>query len=163
MNTYCLFCNTVKCALVAETIQRRLGYEAFSPKIVQRKWIKGVPIEEVHDFLPGYVFLYTEDVIESFQPIWSIGGVLRVLGNQDEGFLLQGTDERFAGMLHANHGILGIMKVRQEGERVRLTKGGFGDVEGEIIRLDKRKGRAQVQYTFDGMTCTVWVGYELIE
>ena len=54
-------------------------------------------------------------------------------------------------------------KAYSEGDRVKLAREMMGDFEGEIVRLDRRKGRAQIQYNFDGTTYKVWVGYEMIE
>ena len=55
------------------------------------------------------------------------------------------------------------MKTYREGDRVRLARDMLGDFEGEIIKLDRRKGRALLQYSFDGNSYKVWVGYEMIE
>ena len=163
MYAYCLHCSTVKCAMVAESIRRKLGCEAFSPRIVQRKWIKGKVVEEVHDYLPGYVFVYTQEPIDSFEPIRSMEGVLRCLGERREGYLLGGDDRRFAEMLYDNGGTIGILKAYEEGDRVKLSRDAFGGFEGEIIRLDRRKGRAQIRYTFDQTEYKVWVEYELMK
>ncbi|MBR1821999.1 MAG: hypothetical protein IJ769_10300 [Clostridia bacterium] len=163
MYSYCFFCNTVKCALVAAAIRQKFGYDAFSPKIVQRKWIKGTCHEEIRDYLPGYVFVYSEQPITEFREIRLMEGVLRYLGQRDDGYQLMGDDRRFAEMLYANNGTIGIMKAYQEGDRVKLAKDMLGDFEGEIIKLDRRKGRAQVQYNFDGNSYKVWVGYEMID
>lgn len=163
MYSYCFFCNTVKCALVAAAIQQKFGYTAYSPKIVQRKWVKGDCHEEVKDYLPGYVFVYTQAPIEDFREIKIMEGVLRFLGQRDDGYQLVGDDRRFAEMLRANGGTIGIMKTYREGDRVKLAKDMLGGFEGEIVKLDKRKGRAQIEYNFDGTCYKVWVGYEMIE
>ena len=163
MYSYCLFCNTVKSALVAEALRQKFGYVAYSPKIVQRKWIKGTCHEEIKDYLPGYVFVFTEEPITRFREIWQMEGVLRILGQRDDDFQLRGDDLRFARMLHAHGGVIGIMKTYQEGDRVMLAQGAMGDFKGEIIKLDRRKGRALLRYNFDGNICNVWVGYEMIK
>lgn len=163
MFSYCFFCNTVKCGLVAAAINQKFGYTAFSPKIIQRKWVKGTCHEEVRDYLPGYVFVYAREPITEFREIHIMEGVLRFLGLREEGFQLAGDDKRFAEMLYANNGTIGIMKAYKEGDRVKLAKDMLGDFEGEIIKLDRRKGRAQIQYNFDNNSYKVWVGYEMIE
>lgn len=163
MYSYCLFCVTVKCEMIAAAIRQKFGYTAFSPRIVQRKWVRGECLEEVKPYLPGYVFVYTDAPIEDLAQIRAMEGVGRYLGQRDEGYQLAGDDRRFAEMLYAHDGTIGIMKTYQEGDRVRLAKNMLGDFEGEIIRLDRRKGRAQLQYNFDGHSYKVWVGYEMIE
>lgn len=163
MYSYCFFCNTVKCALVAAAIRQKFGYVAFSPKIVQRKWIKGTCHEEIRDYLPGYVFVYSEEPITEFREIRIMEGVVRCLGQRDEDYRLQGDDRKFAEMLYAHDGTIGIMKTYREGDRVKLSQEMMGGFEGEIIKLDRRKGRALLQYSFDGNSYKVWVGYEMIE
>ena len=61
MFAFCLFCETQRCKTIAEYISKNYGYTCICPQIIQRKWIKGVPREEYHHSLPGYVFLYTEE------------------------------------------------------------------------------------------------------
>ena len=163
MYSYCIFCATVKCEMIAAAIRQKFGYTAYSPRIVQRKWVKGQCLEEVKPYLPGYVFIYTEQPIEDFRAIRVMEGVGRYLGQRDEGYRLQGEDRSFAEMLHARGGVIGIMKTYREGDRVRLARDMLGDFEGEIIKLDRRKGRALLQYSFDGNSYKVWVGYEMIE
>ncbi len=163
MYSYCFFCSTVKCALVAAAIRQKFGYVAFYPKIVQRKWIKGTCHEEIRDYLPGYVFVYSEEPITEFREIRIMEGVVRCLGQRDEDYRLQGDDRKFAEMLYAHDGTIGIMKTYREGDRVKLSQEMMGGFEGEIIKLDRRKGRALLQYSFDGNSYKVWVGYEMIE
>ena len=61
MHAYCFFCETQRCKVIAELIQKNYGYTCFAPQIIQRKWVKGVPNEEPHDWLPGYVFVYSDE------------------------------------------------------------------------------------------------------
>ena len=163
MYFYCFFCATVKCALVASTIRQRFGMTAFSPRIIQRKWIKGACFEEEKPYLPGYVFVCSEAPIENFVEIRMMEGVIRCLGQRDEGYRLQGDDLKFAKMLYEHDGVLGIMKTYREGDRVKLVQSMMGDFDAQIIKLDPRKGRAQLQYDFDGSSYKVWVGYDMIE
>ena len=163
MDFYCIFCATVKCELVASAIRQKFGVEAFSPRIIQRKWVKGVCFEAERPYLPGYVFVCADQPIADFGEIRTMEGVIRCLGERDQGFRLQGDDLRFARMLHERGGVIGIMKAYREGERVKLVRNMLGDFDAEIIRLDRRRGRAQLQYEFDGTSYKAWVGYELIE
>lgn len=162
MNAYCIFCNTTDRGRIAEIIARNYGYRVITPKIVQRKWVGKTPLEVVHDFLPGYIFIYSEEPIEDFIKLLRIDGVFRVLGERESGNRLGGSDLGFAEMLLNCGGTIGILKTYREGDRVKLAQGALGGIEGEIIKLDRR-GRAQVQYAFDGATYKVWVGYEMID
>lgn len=163
MYSYCLFCETIKCEEVAEHIRRKHGWQAIYPKIIQRKWVKGKACEESRTLLPGYVFVYTDDCIEHPRAAFRLDYVVRLLGDKDVNYALIADDEKFARMLYDCGGTIGILKAYQQGDRVRLAEGALGGVEGEIIKLDRRKGRAQIRYQFAGSTCTAWVGYDLID
>ena len=162
MYAYCIFCNTTERGRIAERIRRVQGYRVITPKIVQRKWVRGTPLEVVHDYLPGYVFIYTEEPIGNFLPILRWDGVYRILGLRENGNVLTGPDLAFANMILDCDGTIGTVRAYREGDRIKLAKGALGGIEGEIIRLDRR-GRAQVQYAFDGVVYKVWVGYEMID
>ncbi len=161
-NCYCLFCNSMKSESVALLLPKRIDCRAISPKIIQRKWIKGKCFEEVKDYLPGYVFLYTDDPLREFRVLWSVEGVFRLLGKREEGFLLCGEDARFADMLYANQGVIGILKAYEVGDRIFLTGDSLPGYEGEVVRVDRRKGRAQVLIHFDKKEIKLWVGFDLI-
>ena len=163
MVAYCLFCNTVKCDGIAKTLRSRYLVTALTPKIVQRKWVRGECFDVTHDYLPGYVFVYADEPIDGIvQLARGEDYVLRLLGEKDELFQLRGADYAFAEMLYRCGGVINTIRVYREGDRVKLAKGEWGNVEGEIIKTDRR-GRALVRYTFDKTTYNVWVGYEIIE
>lgn len=163
MNCYCLFCHTTKCESIALLLSKQMDCTAISPKIIQRKWVKGKCFEQIHDYLPGYVFLYTDAPLSAFRELWSVDGVLRLLGRREEGYRLSGEDERFANMLLANQGVIGILKAYEVGDRIRLTGEALPGYAGEVIKVDRRKGRAQVLIHFDDKEVKLWVGFELID
>ena len=44
-----------------------------------------------------------------------------------------------------------------------LVEGALGRFEGEIIKLDRPKGRALIQYQFDNAVYKTWVGFDMID
>ena len=162
MACYCLFCNSTRCEAVASLLAKRMDCRAISPKIVQRKWIKGTCVEEVRDFLPGYVFLYTDASLRTFETLRTVDGVLRLLGRQEEGYRLCGEDLRFAQMLLGSEGRIGILPAYEVGDRIRLAAESLPGYEGEIVKVDRRKGRAQVLIRFDEKEIKLWAGFDII-
>ncbi len=155
MFAFCLFCETQRCKTIAEYISKNYGYTCICPQIIQRKWIKGVPREEYHHSLPGYVFLYTE---EEELPHFGISGIVRSLGNGP----LSGQDLAFAEMLYRRNGIIGIVPLIEEGERCRINDPAWEDIHGTVIKMDRGRKRCCVEYEFDNIKRTIWVGYEII-
>ncbi len=156
MHAYCLFCETQRCKTIAEYISKTYGYCCLYPRIIQRKWIKDVSTKECHDWLPGYLFLYTE---EKIVPRFSVNGIIRCLGNCE----LAGTDLAFAEMLYRNKGILGIIKLVKEGERCRIYDSAWEKISGKVIKIDHERKRCCIEYEFDGNRRTIWVGYEICQ
>lgn len=162
MNSYCLFCHSSKCASIALLLPQRMACRAIYPRFVQRKWVRGSCREEVRDYLPGYVFVYTDEPIPSPGALRSMDGVLRLLGREENGYRLDGEDERFSRMLYANDGVIGILRAREVGDRIRLAADSLPGYEGDVIKVDRRKGRAQILIRFDDKEVKLWVGFDLI-
>lgn len=158
MNACCLFCETQKCAIIAHIIERYWGIRCISPQIIQRKWVKGKAEDKPHAMLPGYIFLYPEGPIE--RPL-RIPGILRRLGDE-EGFL-QNEDLAFATMLEDHNGVLGTIRLAEEGDRCTVTDPLWEKMEGKVIKVDRSRKRCCVEFTFDSIRRTVWLGYELIQ
>ena len=156
MYAYCFFCETQRCKVIAELIRKNYGYTCYAPRIIQRKWIKGVPNEESHDWLPGYIFVYAS---EKINPRFVIDGIIRCLGNEE----LHGPDREFAEMLYQKNGIIGSAPLVQEGERCLLADSSWQGMHGTVIRMDRGRKRCCIEFEFGGIARTIWVGYELIK
>lgn len=156
MHTYCLFCETNRCSAIADLISRNFNCHCISPKIIQRKWVEGVPTEESHDWLPGYIFLYSE---EKINPYFPISGIIRWLGNGE----LIGNDLQFAEILYQRDGIIGNIVVAQEEDLCVIADSSWRDMQGRIIKMDRGRKRCCVEFEFDGIVRTIWVGYEMVE
>ncbi len=63
---------------------------------------------------------------------------------------LLGSDFNYADWILRYNGRIGQSIILQEGERIKVLEGPLKDCEGRIIKLDKRKKRAWVEFTFDG-------------
>ena len=140
MHCYCLFCHTQKARSIAEIITSSGVASAFSP----------------------HIFLFADEAIEAFTRIRHLPGVIRILGNRDDGYELSGADLAFAKMLYGSNGAIGILKAFEEGEKVRLDRSLFGDFEGRIVKFDRGRKRAQIEFDFDGIKRSVWCGVDMI-
>ena len=155
LRAYCLFCETQKCATAARAIESHYGLKCIHPRILQRKWVKGTATEEPHDWLPGYLFLYSE---EEVIPFYDVNGIIRWLGNGE----LQGQDRSFADTLYRQGGVFGTVSLLQEGDRCRVDDPVWEQLSGTVTSIDRGRKRCRVEFEFDGIKRTVWVGYELI-
>ena len=171
MYTYCLFCDTVRCQLVANVLMQRMPCRAFSPKQVQHTWSKGKMVDIVHDLLPGYVFLYLEDEPLDISVLHTVQGVIKCLCSSEsteenaagKKYELAGADEQFALMLLQKDGVIGKTKVYEEGQLIRICQGAFQGVETKILRVNRRNMRMQIEIPFAGRPVRTWVEYEVVE
>lgn len=159
MPAYCLFCETQKCAAIAAIIERTYGFRCIFPQIIQRKWTKGVCEEKRHAWLPGYIFLYPEESPEtSVLGSLRIPGIIRLLGNGE----LQGEDLAFAEMLKGHDGTLGAIQLIEAGQRCTIADPLWQKSEGKVIKVDRGRKRCCVEFTFDAVRRTIWLGYDLV-
>ena len=163
MLTYCLFCETVKCDLVAKAIEQDFGCVAISPKRVQHTWSAGKMVDVVHDLLPGYVLVYTERELLDIRRVQAIRGVIRCLCTADKKYELSGSDERFALMLLQKNGVLGKTKVYEEGQRIRVCEGAYEGIETRILKVNRQKSRMQIDIPFANRHIRTWVEFEIVE
>lgn len=163
MNCYCLFCETFKCRKVAIQAQQRLGCRALYPRQVQHIRRQGRTEDVEHDLLPGYVFLYFDQGEMDYSVMRPVEGVLRFLKDQDGNARLQGSDEAFALMLLEKGGVVGKTSVYQEGDRIRLRESAFAGLQAQILKVDKRNMRMQIEIPFASAQIKTWVEYEMVE
>lgn len=162
MYVYCLFCQTQKCRSVAFALEQRGIPRAFSPRIINRQRVKGKNLDVTFDLLPGYVFVYTEERLTTFDAFRGVVGIIRRLGDAENGYELTGTDYDFAMRLYRKDGLVGHMTVFKVGDEVRLDDPLFAGCQGRITRIDYKKQRARVDYQFANMSCHAWIACDLI-
>lgn len=153
---YCLFCETQRCNIISEYIIKNYGYQCLSPQIVQRKWVKGVPVDENHDWLPGYLFIYSDQKISTR---FEISGIIRCLGDGE----LKGQDLKFAEMIRNKDGVMGNMTLIREGDRCKISDPAWQEMRGTVTKIDRGRKRCCIEYTFDGAARKIWAGYEIVE
>ena len=155
MHAYCLFCETKRAEEIAIRIQKDTGNRCISPQILQRKWVKGVPQEVRHRWLPGYIFVYTEAPVE---PVFRYPGVLRCLGYDE----LSGGDLKVAEAILRCDGVMGIVRLAEVGDRCKVDDPAWEGLTGTVVKLDRGRKRCCIAFEFDRVMRNVWVGYELV-
>ena len=157
MHVYCLFCETQRCGSIAAYIEEAMtDWRCIYPCVIQRKWVKGTATEVSHTWLPGYLFLYTES--PDFPRIRA-SGVIRVLGGGE----LKGTDKDFADMIYRRNGVLGTIRLAEEGDRCVIRDPLWENQRGVILKIDRGRRRCCVEFEFDRAKRAVWVGYDMVK
>lgn len=162
MYTYCLYCECGKSSYVGGALHAILGCQTIIPKQVQHTWSRGRMINRIHDLMPGYLFLYHKDPI-NISVCQQTQGVVHCLRTTDGQYELQDTDKGFALVMLERKGILGKTQVVEKDGRLELTPKSFRGAKVQILRVDHRNSRMQLEIHFLRQTIKTWVEYEIVK
>ena len=159
----CVFCVTGKEEIVAGKIQNDCpGVNATAVRQVKRKTENGSTSLVTQIIFPGYVFLEAEPGNEYVFRIPKDGAV-KLLATSDQTWQLYGSDERFARWVFSLEGLISLSKANKEGDRVEIICGPLKDLEGSILRVDKRNQSGQVALLFNNRMVKTWLGFEFVK
>lgn len=164
MVVYCLFCETAKCVSVLAQARRafqdRGWITGYSPRQIQRVWKHGKVVNQVRQFLPGYIFLYFEEPFADMQPLRALAGVIRVLHDANNVYELSDADLSFAEMVREKDGCLGKTQVYREGDRICIQQGAFNSLDVKILKVNRRNHTMMIQIPLAGEWVKAWIQYE---
>jgi len=128
---------------------------------------KGKIIHTCSGIFPGYIFLELENSDSIYNYHWAFrrtDGFYRFLPNNHE--IAPLTDRDLELVLHfiRNTGpIAGKSIVTfDENSRIVVIEGPLSGLEGKIIKVDKRKGRAKIRLDFYGEDFSIDLGFQAI-
>lgn len=133
--------------------------------LVPRRKLKerhqGVMKEVTHFLFPGYVFVQTDLDHESYYKIIAPDGVIEILGRPKP---VPVPHEEMAHVLRwcEESELIGLSRV-QPGKKAIVIDGPLKSMEGYIVRLDRRKGRARVRMTLFGEPKEIDFGIEMLD
>lgn len=158
----CLFCATGRERDAARKIEMWWpGVKARAVSAVRRRTSAGVKYLEEAVILPGYVFFRADDAFEPTFPLPE--GIWRIVRTVDGDCRLTGRDQWFARWMLDQDGVIGLSAARQEGTKVRVQQGPLKDLEGYIVKIDRRNRSGQIALTVNGRELKVWLGFEWLE
>ncbi len=163
MYCYCLFCETGKCDYVARAVMQAFPCCAISPKQIQHTWSKGAPEDRIHDLLPGYVFIYSEEEILSPWKLKKVDRIIRCLRDTSFDYELKGPDEEFARMIYRKDGVIGKTQVTETDGRFTIVDETFQNLQAKILKVDRRYKRMKIEILFANNKVQTWVEYEITQ
>jgi transcription termination/antitermination protein NusG len=126
---------------------------------------KGVVKDSLAPIFPGYVFVGTEEL--TTQQYWlfkRVPGFFRFLEDNDHITPLEGSDrELLLHFLKFGEIVDTSRVVFDENARIRVVEGPLSGLEGNIVRVDRRKGRAKVRLDMYNSVFLVDFGFETLE
>lgn len=147
---------------MAETAQIRWpGMYARAVCAMKRRSRDGIRSLQAEVIMPGYIFFRADEDCVPMPPLPE--GMLRILTTVDGDYALCGQDAWFAQWLLDQHGIIGVSAAHWVDERVHIVQGPLKDLEGNIVRIDKRNHNAQVELRVNDCRVKAWLPFEIIE
>ena len=159
----CLFCETGKEKQVVHVIHENdWGRAIFAQRVrfirKEKEW------EKVEGpLLPGYVFVYSNREDISNIAYQSIPHVIRMLVYENGIDQLTGSDRKFADWLWRINGEIGVIQTVQVGDRIKIADAMFGELHGEILRVNRRQKKIYVSLDTPSIPMHTWLAYEQIE
>lgn len=159
----CVFCVTGRETAVARSIENDFqGVRATAVLQVKRRSVNGVTSLMTQVVFPGYVFLEAEPDDESVPRIRR-EGMFRLLTTSERTWQLYGNDRRFAEWIFSQNGLIELSKAYREGDRIRIVSGPLKDLEGHILRVDRRNRSGQIALTLQNRLVKAWLGFEYVD
>lgn len=162
LNAYCVMCRTGSEHLAVQSINQSYSdVTALAPlKTIPEKH-RGQWQSRDQILLPGYIFIYTDGELPH-DLRQKTNHLYKVLQYERGIRALTGSDADYAMWVFKHHGKIELSTVLVEGGQIKVVSGPLLDFEGKIVKLDKHKRRAWVEFDFDGQKKTVCVGAECL-
>ena len=158
--SYCLHCATGREAGVARQIQRETGLTALAPTLVKVEWKGKVASRKESALFPGYVFLYADD--GASPKLSGVHHMRRLLDYGAGQRQLYGRDAEIARWLLQYGGVIRESRALREGDRIVVVDGPMKDLGGVIKSVNKQRQRANIEFTFGGITRSAWMAFEWV-
>lgn len=161
----CLFCNTGQEESVARLIELNGWGKALFPYRVKTILKNKETRQEMTKLLPGYVFAYTQEENAWRRELLGLNAVMRFLRYNENSAseTLVGSDRDFADWIWKLGGKIGVMKALEVGDRIVVTDSVFKDMQGKIVKMDKRRRTMKVELSTDGIVKSLWLAYEIVQ
>ena len=159
----CLFCDVGREQTVVRQVRERgwgsaLFAQRVRPVMRDHRWV-----DTLAPLLPGYVFVYSRWGEACYDDLLRLDHVLRVLRYESGEDCLAGQDLAFADWVWRLEGHIGLLKAVQAGDRIRIVDGVFSQLQGTILRMDRRRRTVHVALDTHGAIRQIWLAYEIVE
>jgi len=156
----CLFCLTGQELNVARGAEDRWDIVSARPvSVLKWRTSHGRKRLEPEVIFPSYVFFEAAD---GFEPVGRLPeGCLKVLRSGDGDWRLTGYDAWFACWLLDQDGRIGLSQAKKAGDRIQFQQGPLKDLEGSVVRVDRRGRSGLVELNVNGRVLRAWLSFEL--
>ncbi|MCC8151826.1 MAG: transcription antiterminator [Lachnospiraceae bacterium] len=120
------------CQQCGVKIPESVLHKSFIPCYEERRRFRGEWITEKRRLFPGYVFLDTENIPDTFHYLREVIGLTKLLGVGDDIVPLTEAETRFMKQLGGEEQVVGLSELLFETSQVRVLSGPLKGKEGLI-------------------------------
>ena len=126
---------------------------------------RGKKKEELAPIFPGYVFIETEELTpENYWAVRHLPHFFQFLRSNHNVQPLSGADERLLVHFLSFGEVVDKSKVTfSENSRIEVLEGPLKGLEGRVVKVDKRKGRAKVKLDMYNESFLIDFGFESMQ
>ena len=161
-----LFVNTNQEEKVKKILEKEMGdeYQFIVPTRELRERKNGKWHIAKRKLFPCYVLIKAIMNIEVYYKLKKVHGIIKLLRNEDEVLIVSEKELKVLKILIDNNdNNIGISKLYKENDDIKIIEGPLSGLEGQIIKIDSRKGRAKVNLSFMNEERIVELGIELVD
>jgi transcriptional antiterminator NusG len=164
MAVYCLWCET-GCENRVGAGLEKLGCRVIPAKSEELVVHRGISKKVWRQLLPGYVLFESGEPLSplTWKRIFGDEHIYKALNYTDGTRELRGNDLHFVRMLAKRYGRLPISKAIAEGTKIKIVEGPLKELEGRIIKVNKRRRCAEIEIDTGGMINKIWLGFQFVE
>lgn len=163
---YVLFVNTNQEEKVKKILEKEMSdnYKLIIPTRELKERKNGEWHYIRRKLFPGYIFIKTTMNINIYYKFKDIPEIIRMLRNEDEILTVSENELKILRILINNSdNNIGISALYRDRDNIRIISGPLLGLEGQIIKINFRKGRAKVNLNFMNEVRIVELGIELVE
>ncbi len=141
-----------------------LSYSIVFPQRILKIRKAGKVTEKQLPVFAGYLFIGTDKISKDlYQHIRRCKGFYRFLPNNQDPKSLEGRDLEILNQFISFGGLAKISQVVfDENDRIKVIEGPLSGLEGYIVRVNKRKGRATVCLDMCQTAFSIDLGFEIL-
>jgi transcriptional antiterminator NusG len=162
---YVLFVNTNQEEKVKTILEKEVGddYKFIVPTRELRERKNGKWHSVKRKLFPGYVLIKGIMNIDVYYKLKRVPGIIKLLSSENEILTVDESELRVLKILIGNDDNIGISRLYNENDIIKIIAGPLVGLEGQIIKVDSRKGRAKVSLSFMNEVRIVELGIEVVD
>ena len=162
---YAVFVKTGQENLVKERLDYRFkGNPAVMiPKKIIKERKGGKWFRRVRNLFPGYIFIHGVMDEKNYKKLWQVPGLFKLLCTDREPVQIPDYEIEVFSHLFDKEDTIQESDIFMEGDQISIISGPLTALQGKILKVDKRKGRARVRLDFLGEERIIDLGVNIIE